>query len=384
MHNNKQPLRIAVLGTRGVPDVMGGVETHCQALYPRLVAKGHSVKLFARSVYVSQRNSYDFMGVNVIPLWVPKRKSMEAIFHTTFGIIKLVVDVQRKQIDILHIHAIGPALLIPFARLLGIPVVMTHHGPDYDRKKWGVLAKSILKLGEKLGCRFASKVITVSEHIRKSIKIMYGCDGTYIPNGVPVPALIPPGIATAKFGIVPCRYILAVGRLVPEKGFHDLINAFITLDTDWKLVIAGASDHEDSYSKQLKQQASSDPRIVMTGFIKGAELGEILSNAGFFVLPSYHEGLPIALLEAMSYNLPIIASDIPANLELARAKETFPVGDIDTLRTRLAESIVARDANPMTRQRVYLDFNWDLVAEQTERIYLDIVSSSPKPPKSTL
>lgn len=384
MHKNKHHLRIAVLGTRGIPDVMGGVETHCQALYPRLVAKGHSVKLFARSEYVSQKNSYDFMGVNVIPLWTPKRKSLEAIFHTSYGIIKLLAEVQRKQIDLLHIHAIGPALLIPFARLLGIPVVMTHHGPDYDRKKWGILAKTMLKLGEKLGCRFASKVITVSEHIRKSIKSVYGCDGTFIPNGVPIPALMPPGIATTKFGIDPCRYILAVGRLVPEKGFHDLINAFINLDTDWKLVIAGASDHEDSYSKQLKQQASRDPRIVMTGFIKGAELGEILSNAGLFVLPSYHEGLPIALLEAMSYNLPIIASDIPANLELARVDETFPVGNVDALRTRLVESIVTRNSNPMTRQRVYLDFNWDLVAERTESIYIDVISSTQRNTKSTL
>lgn len=372
MPANKHNLKIAVLGTRGIPEVMGGVETHCQALYPRLVAKGHSVKLFARSGYVSQKSSYDFMGVNVIPIWAPRRKSLEAICHTTWGIIRVAIN--RKQFDILHIHAIGPALLIPFARLLGLPVVMTHHGPDYDRQKWGLLAKTILKLGEKLGCSYATSVITVSQHIRKCIKHMYGCNGVYIPNGVPVPALIPAGVATAKWRISPRRYILAVGRLVPEKGFHDLIEAFSEIDTDWKLVIAGSADHEDTYSKRLKQQAISDSRIVMTGFIKGTELGEILSNAGLFVLPSYHEGLPIALLEAMSYNLPIIASDIPANLELANLNETFPVGNVDVLRSRLVQFIASPDLNPVTRERVKSEFNWDLVAEQTEEVYRSVVS----------
>lgn len=382
MHKNKRLLRIAVLGTRGVPDVMGGVETHCQALYPRLVAKGHSVKLFARSGYVSQKNIYDFMGVKIIPIWAPRKKSLEAICHTTWGIIRVAIN--RKQFDILHIHAIGPSLLVPLARLFGIPVIITHHGPDYDRQKWGKVAKTILRLGERLGCQYASSIITVSKHIRQCVHLMYGCNADYIPNGVPIPESIPSGDALVKWGLTSRRYILTVGRLVPEKGFHDLISAFSSIETNWQLVIAGAADHEDSYSKGLKQQADNDPRIIMTGFIKGKELGEIFSNAVLFVLPSYHEGLPIALLEAMSYDLSIIASDIPANLELASSNETYPVGNVDTLRSRLQEFIISPTLNPGTRNRIMSEFNWDLVAEQTESIYLNIVPSSPKPPKSTL
>lgn len=363
-------IRVAVLGTRGIPDVMGGVETHCQALYPRLVAKGHTVTLFARAGYVRQKEPYNFNGVQVVPIWAPLRKSLEAICQTTWGVIQ--VARHRSRYDLLHIHAIGPSLLIPFARRIGIPVIMTHHGPDYDRQKWGKLAKTILRLGERLGCRYASRVITVSQHIRNQIKQMYGCNGVYIPNGVPIPALIPPGVFIKKWGITPKRYVLAVGRLVPEKGLHDLIAAFSRIDTDWQLVIAGAADHEDDYSRTLKQHAAEDSRIITTGFIKGAELGEIFSNAGLFTLPSYHEGLPIALLEAMSYNLPIIASDIPANCELAQAGETFPVGNVDELRRKILEFISSPAVVRQTRERVEVEFNWDVVADATERVYLEV------------
>lgn len=364
-------VRIAVLGTRGIPDVMGGVETHCQALYPSLVAKGHTVTLFARAGYVAQKEPYTFNGVHVVPIWAPLRKSLEAICQTTWGIIRIARH--RSRYDLVHIHAIGPSLLIPFARLLGLPVIMTHHGPDYDRQKWGILAKTILRLGEKLGCLYASHVITVSQHIRSCIKKLYDCNGTYIPNGVPIPELLPPGNALQKWGISAGRYILTIGRLVPEKGFHDLIAAYKPIETDWRLVIAGAADHEDEYSINLKQLAAEDPRIVMTGFIKGHELGEVLSNAGLFVLPSYHEGLPIALLEAMSYNLPIIASDIPANCELAQPAETFPVGNIEALRKKISEFITSSALDQNTRKRVETEFNWDVVAEATERVYLEAV-----------
>lgn len=362
-------VRIAVLGTRGIPDVMGGVETHCQSLYPRLVAKGHCVTIFARKGYV-QNASYDYQGVKVEPLWTPKKKSLEAIIHTALGVLQ--VANRRKEFDLLHIHAIGPALLIPFAKLLGLKIIMTHHGPDYDRQKWGWVAKTILRLGEQMGCCYASRVITVSQHIRDCIKRLYDCTGTYIPNGVPIPEMIAPDKAMKKWDLTSRRYVLTIGRLVPEKGFHDLIAAFSSIDTDWQLVIAGAADHEDDYSRNLKQQAAGDSRIIMTGFIKGLELGEMLSNAGLFVLPSYHEGLPIALLEAMSYNLPIVASDIPANRELAQPGETFPVGNVDELRLKISDFISSPTVEQHTRKRVETEFNWDVVAEATERLYLEV------------
>jgi alpha-maltose-1-phosphate synthase len=362
-------LRIAVLGTRGIPDVMGGVETHCQALYPRLAARGHSVTIFARKGYVPD-DPYVYEGVNVAPLWAPKKKSLEAICHTALGVLRIAA--QRHRFDLLHVHAIGPALLVPVARFLGLKVVMTHHGPDYDRQKWGKAAKAALRLGERLGCHFAHAVVTVSKHIRTCIRELYGREGIYIPNGVVLPQILPAGASLARRKLTPGRYVLAVGRFVPEKGFHDLLDAWRRVTADWQLVIAGDADHPDDYSRMLKAKAAGDERVVLTGFIRGDELREIYSNAGLFVLPSYHEGLPIALLEAMSYDLPLLASDIPANRELVADEETFRAGDVPSLATRLAALVAAPLRQAAKRQRIESEFNWDLVAAQTERVYQDI------------
>ena len=368
---SKPRLRIAVLGTRGIPEVMGGVETHCQALYPRLVAKGHSVTLFARKGYVADGAPATYHGVEVIPLWTPRRKSLEAICHTAYGV--LWIACHRRRFDLVHIHAIGPALLIPLAKLIGLRVVMTHHGADYDRKKWGPLAKWVLRQGEKVGCRFASAVITVSRHIKTCIKELYGTNGQFIPNGVPVPIRLHAGTTLMRYGLEPSRYILAMGRLVPEKGFHDLLSAFGGIETDWKLIIAGAADHEDDYSRGLLRQAQSDRRVVMAGFVKGKELAELLSCAALFVLPSYHEGLPIAVLEAMSYGLPLLTSDIPANKELAPAEVTFPVGDIAALRDKLTAFVACPWNGDAGRDLVSREYDWDVIADSTEKVYLSVM-----------
>ena len=372
---NKRKLRIAVLGTRGIPEVMGGVETHCQELYPRLVASGHKVTLFGRSPYLKSKTPYDYCGIKIVPLWTPRKKSLEAILQTLWGILYVLRN--RRDFDLLHIHAIGPALLIPFAKLFGIPVVMTHHGPDYDRQKWGQVAKLVLRAGESFGCCYADAVITVSKHIASLVESRFHRKATYIPNGVQLPEILPPYEMCARHNLLPQKYILTVGRFVPEKGFHDLLNAFSDCQTDWKLVIAGDADHEDDYSRGLKQLAKKDPRVVLTGFIRGKELGEVFSNAGLFVLPSYHEGLPIALLEAISYNLPILASDIPANQELADENEIFPVGDIVVL-TKMLNQLIAEGAKEATaRQRLEQEFNWNVIARKTEETYLSIATCIP-------
>lgn len=369
MTNKK--LRIAVLGTRGIPDVMGGVETHCQELFPRLVSRGHHVTLFGRSPYLKSKFPYDYRGIRIIPLWAPKKKSLEAIMQTFLGILYVVKH--RDQFDLLHIHAIGPALLVPVAKLFGIPVVITHHGPDYDRQKWGRLAKAVLRAGESLGCRYSDAVITVSRHIASLVESRFYRKATYIPNGVNLPDIVLPGSLLNQLHVIPKKYILTVGRFVPEKGFHDLLKAFSVCNTDWQLVIAGDADHEDDYSRALKQQAEQDSRVVLTGFIRGGELTEVFSNAGLFVLPSYHEGLPIALLEAISYNLPILASDIPANLELADVEETFPVGDISVLSGKLEKMTKFDLTESIARKRIEVEFNWDFVAAETETLYYDVM-----------
>ena len=365
--------RVVVLGLRGFPDVQGGVEVHCQNLYPRLVERGFHVTALGRKGYIPDE-PYVCQGVNLHPLWSPRKQSLEAICHTARGV--LWAARHRKQIDLLHIHAIGPALLAPLVRRLGLPLVVTSHSLNYDHQKWGRFAKLLLRLGERLGARHAQVVISVSKYIRDSMRQRLNARTVYIPNGVVPPTRVPPGPAMEQFGLEPGRYFLAVGRLVPEKGYDDLIRAFAGLETDWKLAVVGGADHETPYSQALRALAAAQRGAVLTGFQKGDTLGELYSNAGLFVLPSHNEGLPIALLEAISYGLPFLASDILANREVAREEhEMFPVGDVEALRDRLRSFL--DDPSPWTssgslaaqQERLQREFNWEVIADRTAKVY---------------
>ena len=234
-------MKIVVLGTRGIPDIPGGVETHCKALYPRLAVKGCDVTLITRKPYVNNLDQGSYQGVKLKHLYTPKNKGLEAIIHTFLG----VCYARLISPDVLHIHAVGPALLTPFARLLGLNVVVTNHGPDYDRDKWGKLASFVLKTGEKLGGLFAHKVIVISEVIRKIIQNRCNRGSELIYNGVVVPSISTDTSYIKKLDVTSGSYLLAVARFVPEKGLHDLIEAFNNSGIDGDLVIAGDADHED-------------------------------------------------------------------------------------------------------------------------------------------
>jgi glycosyltransferase involved in cell wall biosynthesis len=358
-------MKIVVIGTRGIPNILGGVETHCEELYPRIVAMGHDVTIVRRTPYVEANNKIsEYKGVKLIDVYAPCKKSVEAIIHTFLAVIKA----RGLKPDVLHVHAIGPAIMVPFARLLGMKVVMTNHGPDYDRQKWGRLAKLVLKTGEYFGSKFSNRVIVISNVIANILKTRYNrCDTDLIFNGVNKPKKSANVDFLQSKGILPGKYILALGRFVKEKGFHDLIEAYKRLgDCGYQLVIAGDADHEDEYSRTLKKQAS-DAGVILTGFIKGENLNQIMSNAALFAMPSYHEGLPIALLEAMSYNIDALVSDIPANiLPCLCPSDYFKVGDVEDLSVRLADKLRQLQ---LQRQYDLADYNWDKIAEQTIEVY---------------
>ena len=360
-------VKVVVLGTRGIPDIQGGVEKHCQELYPRLAEKGCEVTVFTRKPYVVSAVN-DYNGVRLVCLPCPKSKSLEAFIHTFLG----VFSARRFKPDILHIHAIGPSLLIPLARLLGFKVVMTHHGPDYERKKWGKIAKAMLKLGERSAVLCANEIICVSATIADSIRKKYKRNVRVIPNGVVIREIAGSEDALKAYRLEKGKYILAVGRFVPEKGFHDLIEAF-GKKAGWKLVIAGDADHEDSYSRNLKKKAKEGSDIVLTGFISGEPLHELYSYAGLFVLPSYYEGLPIALLEAMSYGLSCIASDIAGNREVRLPHDRyFPTGDIDALAKKIAEFIKKPLTDSERQEQISVikeKYDWDKIAGRTLEVY---------------
>lgn len=363
-------MRITVLGTRGIPDILGGVESHCEELYPRIIKNGKlNILLIRRTSYIRQPlNRYK--GIRLIDIYSPKIKSLEAIVHTFLGIIYA----RLNKTKILHIHAIGPAILIPFAKLLGLKVVMTHHGPDYDRLKWGKVAKWILQKGEKFGVKYADKVIVISNVIKSLIKEKYNReDCELIYNGVSFPKLDIESDYLDTLNLVSKKYIIAVGRFVEEKGFHDLINAFYELNQkEYKLVLVGDADHKTRYSQELKKLAL-DKGIIMSGFIKGRELNQIFSHAALFVMPSYHEGLPIALLEAMSYNLDILVSDIPANIEVnLEVSDYFSTANIPDLVDKLSEKLKGvqkRDFSTIIKEK----YNWDKIALQTINVYDQIL-----------
>ena len=360
---------IIVLGTRGIPNILGGVETHCEELYPYLVNDYDiNVAVIGRSGYVNQPELKSYKGVKLKTIYSPKSKVFEAIVHSILSVFYAAI----KRPDIVHIHAVGPSLVTPLARFMGIKVVMTHHGPDYERKKWGKIAKTFLKTGEWAGVTFANKVIVISEEIQMSIAKKYNRrDSILIPNGVSISGQ-PEYDETVlkKYGLERNQYIFTLGRFVPEKGFDYLISAYkkANINPNLKLVIAGDADHVTAYSSEFKAQAK-EAGIILTGFIKGNDLTQLFSNCSLFILPSFYEGLPIALLEAMAYGLPILASDIQANTQVNLPSEKyFKVGDVDDLAKKIEDfstqmTIGERELYNMKK------YNWKNIAASTSKVY---------------
>jgi len=361
-------LKIFVTGTRGIPDIPGGVEKHCQELFPLIAARGHEVLLCTRNSYVT-RKIEEWRGVKLINCYAPRKKSFEAIVHTFIALLKA----HWHSPDVVHINAIGPSLLAPFVRLMGLKVVVTNHGPDYDRQKWGRAAKFVLRLGEKMGGLYANEVIVISSVIANIIRERCHRESNLIYNGVNLPQKSKETDFLSGIGAEPGKYILAVARFVPEKGLRDLIDGFKTMGSDYKLVIAGDADHETDYSRNLRQMAAEDDRIILTGYITGEPLNQVYSHARLFVLPSYHEGLPLALLEAMSYGLPVLVSDIPANKEVdLPADRYFRCGDVDDLKNKieiLLEKELSEEEREEIRRQIEEKYNWLKIAEQTIEVY---------------
>ncbi|MDP8235270.1 MAG: glycosyltransferase family 4 protein [Candidatus Erginobacter occultus] len=370
-------MKVFVLGTRGFPGVQGGVEKHCEELYPRLVRQAAEITVFTRTPYIPRRERRKrWEGIRFIHLWSPKTKSLEAITHTLIG----VVIARYCSPDILHVHAVGPSICIPLAKVLGLKVVMTHHGPDYEREKWGRAAKAVLKLGEYLGTRFADRIIAISRGIAGSLEKRVRANERvfYIPNGVRIPEVLPAGETLRRLRLEPRGYVFTACRFVPEKGLHDLIRAYQKIkNPEFKLVIAGDADHENDYSRMIKQLARESSGVVLSGAISGMPLRELFSQAGLFVLASYYEGLPIALLEALSYGLPVLASDIPQNREIPLPEfRYFEPGNSEVLASKMVKLFEAGiDQAEEVRQKDYLtaNHNWDILARETYQVYRSMV-----------
>lgn len=361
-------MKIVVVGLRGFPNIQGGVETHCEELYPRIVRFGHEVIVVRRKNFIKEGISplKEYKGVKFKDISCPAISGLEAVVHTAKGIW----FAKKVHADILHIHAIGPSVMIPFARLLGLRVVMTHHGPDYDRDKWGWIAKSVLRLGERFAVAWAQDIISISTVISnllqkkynrtKQVHLIYNGITSLCGNGESVEFLESIGLQTDK-------YILAVGRFVEEKRFDKLIEAFVKLRLeDYKLVIAGDADYPSSYAHTLKVFAIENG-VIIPGIVKGEKLHQLYKHAALFVLPSSHEGLPITLLEAMSCGRKVLVSDIPANKAVGLPEENyFKLDNIEDIMYHIKELL---NKGPADQAYNLSKYDWDHIAKQTEEVY---------------
>ncbi|MDK2759803.1 MAG: glycosyltransferase family 4 protein [Sphingopyxis sp.] len=357
---------ICVTGLRGFPHVMGGVESHCEELLPRIKTlwPDHRSVVLGRAPYLPEPIG-EHRGVEIIGLPCPRSQHLEAVVSTLLA----VLSARRRGAGLIHIHAIGPGLLAPLARMLGLKVVVTHHGTDYHRAKWGLFARTALRTGEWLALSFANRVIAVSPSLAAQLRRNFPkrADAiTYIPNGTSdLPGDADPALALERIGVDDGDFLLAVARLVPEKGLHDLIDAYERSNCTAKLVIAGSADHESAYARDLLARASD--RIIFAGVQSRATLKCLYEHCALFVMPSYHEGLPIAALEAASCGARMLLSDIPANLDIGLdPRNYFPMGDVAALTDRLNADCADFQVD---RDTVRARFSWDKAAADTLDVY---------------
>ncbi|MBT4857108.1 glycosyltransferase family 4 protein [Candidatus Uhrbacteria bacterium] len=372
-------MKIVMIGQKGLPSKFGGIETHVEHLSTRLVREGHEVIAYARPWY-SPGTSDRFNGVRVIRIPSIRTKHLDAITHTLFSLIHACLI---SAPDVIHVHGVGPSLLSWIARILSPSsvVITTFHCIDREHGKWGAVARFALRAGEKMCVKSPHETICVSKVLRNYIESSYGKRTHYIPNGITPQRVTTNDVVLRPFGLRSNGYVAMVARLVPHKGAHILIDAWKVakekrpeLLKDLKLAIVGGSSFTDSYIRDLHAQASGDDSIVFTDFQRGDVLTALFAGAKCIVHPSYSEGMPIAVLEAMSYGKAVLASDIPENLEVVEDHGvSFASGDVNDLASELiallSDEMHMASIGHSARGFVETDYNWDDIAKETLGVY---------------
>lgn len=367
---NETGMKIAMIGQKGIPSRAGGVEIHVEELAAGLVEAGAEVDVYCRKYYCKNRVK-THRGINLIYIPTISTKHLDAIIYTFFATIMALV----KGYDVYHYHACGPSSLCWIPKLFGKKVVCTTHGLDWKRAKWGNLGQSYLRFGEKMIGKYSDEIIVLNDPMKEYFKETYARQTNVIPNGVEEPKLLEANIIKDKWGLEKGEYILFLGRLVPEKGVHYLVEAYKKLNTDKKLVIAGGSSHSDDYVEQLAAMSIDSDNIIMTGFVSGQTLEELYSNAFLYVLPSDVEGLPISLLEAMSYKRCCLVSDIKENTTTGKENVfSFKQGDIEDLYEVLKKITVKsygeiEEIGKKAGKYVLDTYPWRSVVDKTLSVY---------------
>ncbi len=377
-------MKIAMIGQKGLPAHAGGIERHVEELSAELVKRGHEVLAFGRSWYTAGITSC--RGVDCIHTPGIKTKHLDAITHTFTAILKARVE----GVDVYHFHGVGPSLLAWMPRVLSpnAKVMVTFHCIDRHHKKWGLFARLMLWLGERAAITFAHATITVSKALHDYCRMSYGADTIYIPNGTQLPTETPSATPLQTFGLTPNNYLLFCARLVRHKGAHVFMQAWKQLRAERpdltegkKIAIVGGSAFTDDYVKELTDAAASDESIVLTDTQTGEVLASLFGHAYALVHPSESEGLPIAVLEGMSYGKCVLSSDIPENLELtAEHGLTFRTNNVDDLARQMAMLLehpeLVRAVGADARAHVAKTYDWNDIADLTSSLY-DVVVAEP-------
>lgn len=379
-------MKIAMIGHKRIPSREGGVEIVVEQLAERMVARGHEVYAYNRKGHhVSGDKENDlkevdlYKGIHIITTPTFEKKSLNAFVYSVLATIHALF----QKYDVIHFHASGSCAMIWLPKLFGIHTIATIHGLDSQRAKWGGFASKYLQFGEKMAAKYADELIVLSEGNRKYFKDMYGRNATLIPNGIDPQEIKEAKLIRERFGLERKSYILFLARIVPEKGLHYLIEAFKNIETDKKLCIVGGTSHSDEYVEQVVKMAEDDPRIMFLGFQQGTALQELFSNAYLYVLPSDVEGMPISLLEAMSYGNCCVVSDIVENASVVEDKGiTFEKGNVKSLEKELKNLLederIVHMLKKESREFITKKYNWDEIVDKTIQLY----ENEPMPRKS--
>ena len=374
---NKKKLNIAMLGQKRIPSHEGGIEVVVEELSVRMVQQGHNVTCYNRKGHHVGGKEFDipnlceYKGVRLKFVITIDRKGLAALTSSFFAAVKTAFG----KYDVVHFHAEGPCAMLWLPKLFGKRCVATVHGLDWQREKWkNGFGSTYIRFGEKIAVKYADEIIVLSKGVQDYFKKVYNCDTQFIPNGVNRPKVHKAEIIKQKFGLEKDSYILFLGRVVPEKGLRYLVKAFKGVRTDKKLVIAGGTSDTWDFMNEVKELAKGDDRIVFTGFVTGQILEELYSNAYIYTLPSDLEGMPLSLLEAMSYGDCCVVSDIAECTEVVEDKAVvFRKGDVTDLRKKLQmlcdnKEMTQKYKNAAT-EFICRKYSWDDVVERTIALY---------------
>ena len=371
-----------MIGHKFIPSRDGGVEVVVSNLAPHLARIGYDVTCFNRTnkQFKKQKKSaplpQEYQGVHLV--WTPTvdRRGLAAMSSSMIATVMAAF----RRFDLVHFHTEGPCVLCWLPRLLGKKIVVTIHGLDHQRQKWGKFASAYIMLGEKAAVRHAHRIIVLSKGVQTYFRENYGRETVLIPNGIDPAAPQPASGITKQFGLSSRDYILFLGRLVPEKGIHYLIEAYQKLKTDKKLVIVGGTSDTDDYVKHLYEIAGGNPSIIFTGFQQGLIMEELYSNAFLYVLPSDLEGMPLTLLEAMNYGCCCVTSDIGECADVMDGCGiTFPRGNTEALREALQDLCDHPEKTEMHRTKarevVSSKYTWQEITAQTDKLYREVLGN---------